>query len=96
MFPYNLGMENKIKDYRKSKNITQEEMAKMLNVSRQSYINYESGDTEPSFETLKKISSILNVSIDCLLDNQEYIEKSTRRNEEFIKELQVLLEKYKH
>ena len=94
MFPYNLGMENKIKDYRKSKNITQEEMAKMLNVSRQSYINYESGDTEPPFETLKKISSILNVSIDCLLDNKEYINNNDKRNKEIINELKKLIEKY--
>lgn len=95
MFLYNLGMENKIKDYRKSKNITQEEMAKMLNVSRQSYINYESGNTEPSFETLKKISSILNVSIDCLLDNKEYIDNNNKRNKEIINELMKLIDKYK-
>lgn len=85
-------MENKIKQYRKLKNITQEEMAALLNVTRQSYINYESGETEPSFETLKKISKILNVSIDELLDNKEYIK--TDKLNSILNDLKNIIAKY--
>ena len=66
-FNYNSIMRNKIKEFRKVKNINQEEMAKLLNVSRQTYIHYESGEFEPSFSTLIKISKILEASIDELV-----------------------------
>ena len=94
-FLYNLIMNNKIKDYRKLKNITQEEMASKLNVSRQSYINYESGETEPSFETLKQISSILNVSIDDLLDNKPFSSQVNIYTEALIDEIENVINKYK-
>ena len=87
-------MENKIKQYRKLKNITQEEMATLLNVTRQSYINYESGETEPSFETLKKISKILNVSIDALLDNEEYIKTDKMKSDSILNDLKSIIAKY--
>ena len=87
-------MENKIKQYRKLKNITQEEMATLLNVTRQSYINYESGETEPSFETLKKISRILNVSIDALLDNEEYIKSDKLKSDSILNDLKNIIAKY--
>lgn len=87
-------MENKIKQYRKLKNITQEEMAALLNVTRQSYINYENGETEPSFETLKKISKILNVSIDALLDNEEYIKTDKLKSDSILNDLKVIIAKY--
>ena len=87
-------MENKIKQYRKLKNITQEEMAALLNVTRQSYINYESGETEPSFETLKKISKILNVSIDALLDNEEYIKTDKMKSDSILNDLKNIIAKY--
>lgn len=87
-------MENKIKQYRKLKNITQEEMATLLNVTRQSYINYESGETEPSFETLKKISKILNVSIDALLDNEEYIKTDKMKSDSILNDLKNIIAKY--
>lgn len=93
-FLYNLLMNNKIKDYRKLKNITQEEMANKLNVSRQSYINYENGETEPSFETLKKISKILSVSIDALLGNDDFVKIDNDKSESILKELKNILSKY--
>lgn len=87
-------MENKIKQYRKLKNITQEEMAALLNVTRQSYINYESGETEPSFETLKKISKILNVSIDTLLDNEGYIKTDKMKSDSILNDIKNIIAKY--
>lgn len=87
-------MENKIKQYRKLKNITQEEMAALLNVTRQSYINYESGETEPSFETLKKISKILNVSIDELLNNEGFINSENNKSDSILYELKNIIAKY--
>lgn len=59
----------KLRELRKEKEMTQEEMAKALNVSTAGYGNYERGRTEPDIATLKRISAILNVSLDELLEN---------------------------
>lgn len=84
-------MKNNIKKYRLEKHLTQEKMSKMLNVSRQSYIKYESGESEPSFETLKKISSILETSIDKLLNNELYMNDDQHRYKTIIDEIKLLL-----
>ena len=47
-------MKNQVKFYRNKRNLTQEQMANMLSVSRQTYINYESGEAEPSFDAVLK------------------------------------------
>ena len=84
-----------IKVYRKKRGFTQEEMAKKLSVSRQTYINYESGEAEPSFETLKQISKLLRTSIDDLLDNEIYPSERNVLNANMISELEQVISKYK-
>lgn len=59
----------KLREIRKKRGMTQEEMAKALNVSAVGYGNYERGRNEPDIATLKKMSAVLNVSIDELLEN---------------------------
>lgn len=88
-------MKNMIKEYRKAQKITQEEMARLLNVSRQTYINYESGAFEPSFETLIQISKILKTSIDDLLNNEVYPSRRDVKIKQIIAEVEGLLDKYK-
>ena len=44
--------------------LSQSEIAKMLNIDRSSYTNYELGKTEPSIGTLKKLAGIFRVSVD--------------------------------
>ena len=57
----------KLKELRKESGKTQVELAKMLNISRQVYANYENSINEPSLETLLKLASIFDVSVDYLL-----------------------------
>ena len=57
-----------IKNIRKKNNITQEELAEKLNVTRQAVSNWENGKTEPDIETLTKIAQIFDISIDELVD----------------------------
>lgn len=47
-----------VKSYRALKNITQDEMANKLNISRATYINWEN---EPKKLSLYKLFSIINV-----------------------------------
>ncbi len=82
-------MKNQIKFYRNKRELTQEQMANMLSVSRQSYSNYETGEAEPSFETLIKISKILRTSIDDLLGNERYPSDRDLVKEQFISEIET-------
>lgn len=52
---------------RKSKGLTQAEMAKKIDVHRATYSNYETGLRTPDYETLKKIADFFDVSVDYLL-----------------------------
>lgn len=52
---------------RKDNNLTQEELAKRLFVTRQAVSRWETGETLPNTETLKLISAQFNVSINTLL-----------------------------
>lgn len=54
---------------RKENKLSQEELAENVNVTRQTISNWELGETQPTPEQLKKLSSIFHVSIDELLDN---------------------------
>lgn len=52
---------------RKTNNLTQDEMADRLFVSRQAVSRWETGETVPNTETLKLISKTFDVSINTLL-----------------------------
>lgn len=58
-----------LKQIRKERGITQEELAEMLEVSRQAVSKWELNDGYPEVEKLILLSSKLNVSLDYLLDN---------------------------
>ena len=57
-----------IKNLRKQMNKTQEEVAKDLQLQKQTFQNYELGKREPDIETLKKIADYFDVSLDFLCD----------------------------
>ena len=59
----------KIAALRKEKGITQEQMAEMLNVSRQSVSRWEMDAAFPETEKLVRLGKILGCSIDFLLNN---------------------------
>ncbi|MBI5978346.1 helix-turn-helix transcriptional regulator [Clostridium perfringens] len=54
---------NSLKEIRKNHSLTQEEMAKALNIPRSTYANYESNKREPSKELLEKISEVFNIPL---------------------------------
>lgn len=55
---------------RKSKNISQEEIGRQINVSRQTISKWELDETTPEMEKLILLSEIFNVSIDELIKGQ--------------------------
>lgn len=62
-----------LKKARKAKGWTAEELAKKIGVVTRTINNYEQGIYEPDVNTLKKLSALLDCSIDYLLDNSEEI-----------------------
>ncbi|MDD4358854.1 MAG: DUF4065 domain-containing protein [Candidatus Pacebacteria bacterium] len=53
-----------IKEFRLKKGLKQEEVAKIIGISRASYISFEQGKTELSFSQVAKLSNIFGISLD--------------------------------
>ncbi|MBR1770814.1 MAG: helix-turn-helix transcriptional regulator [Lachnospiraceae bacterium] len=60
--------------YRRDKGMTQKDLADCLNISYQSVSKWEAGSSLPTVDTLYEIASILNVSVDFLL-NEDWWEQ---------------------
>ena len=66
-----MEFNKKLQDLRKNKNLTQEELAKALFVSRTAVSKWESGNGFPNIDSLRQISLFFGVSLDCLLSPSE-------------------------
>lgn len=66
---------------RKEHNLSQEQLAEKLNVSRQTISNWENGKFYPDIDGLVNLSKCFNVSLDILLSNDDkvldYLKEST-------------------
>ena len=62
-----MEMQKILKKLRENNNLTQEQMAERLMVTRQAVSRWENGETQPNTDTLKLLSSEFNVSINTLL-----------------------------
>ncbi|MCX7747318.1 MAG: helix-turn-helix domain-containing protein [Clostridia bacterium] len=69
-----------IKKLRVEKDLTQDELAKVLNVKRSTVSGYESGRNEPSYEILQKLSDYFDVTVDFLLGKTEVKKAETGKN----------------
>ena len=65
-----MNLAHNIKSLRKQNHMTQDDLAKKLNVSRQTISKWESHKTEPDIQTLSELSKIFHVSIDELIHGQ--------------------------
>ena len=72
----------KLKELRKQKGISQEQLAEKIYVSRQAITKWESGNGIPDIENLISISNLFNESLDSLLSE----EKSLISKHEFLYE----------
>lgn len=72
-----MPLANRIKNIREAKNLTQEQVASLMEVSASAYGQKERNASNITFENLLKISKALDVSILFLLDieSNEFIEK---------------------
>lgn len=66
-------MINMIKKLREEQGYSQEQLAKELNISRQTLIKYENGE-QPTIENVKKIANFFDVDYACIIDNKEPVQ----------------------
>ena len=62
----------RIKQGREEKELTQEQLAESLDVSRQAVSKWESGASDPSTANLLALAELYGVSVQELLENQEH------------------------
>ena len=70
MKQYNYEVNMNLVKLRKEKKLTQEQVAKHLNMSQSTYQHYENDRAEPSLDTLCKLADLYNVSLDYLVDRE--------------------------
>ena len=79
-----MTLGKRIQYYRKRKQLTQEELAEKLMVSRQAISRWESDNNEPDVKTLLILANIFEITVDELvrenevnIDNQNIIENGS-------------------
>ena len=75
----------KLQELRKKKDMTQEELAEALYVSRTAISKWESGRGYPSIDSLKEISRFFSVSIDELLSAEKMVSIAEKENRDNIR-----------
>ena len=80
-----MELRDKLILLRKEKELSQADLAEILNVSRQAISRWEVGTSVPSMDNLSTLSRLYNVSVDSLMrpdNNAETIVKEQVNNEE--------------
>ena len=78
-----MEFNEKLQELRKSKGLTQEELAEKLFVSRTAISKWESGRGYPSLDSLKEIARFFSVTIDDLICSDEMISVAENEKREF-------------
>ena len=78
-----MEFNEKLQELRKSRSLTQEELAEALFVSRTAISKWESGRGYPSIDSLKEISHYFSVTIDDLICSEEMISVAENEKKEF-------------
>lgn len=82
-----MEFNERLQQLRNDKNLTQEQLATELYVSRTAISKWESGKGYPNIESLKGISKFFAVSIDELLTGEELITLAETENSSNIKQI---------
>lgn len=86
-------LSDNLKMYREQKDMTQEDVAKRLNIVRQTLSKWEKGISAPDANMLEKIAGLYDVSVNELLGIEDVCNE--RLQEEIISELQKVNQQLK-
>ena len=86
-----LELSEKLQELRRSRGLTQEELAEALYVSRTAVSKWESGRGTPSIDSLKEISRFFSVSVDELLSGEALVQIAEKENRSNLRSVCELL-----
>lgn len=72
-----------LKQLRKSKNISQEQLAKVIFVTPSAISQYETGHSKPSRENLERLAKFFDVSTDYLLGSSPIADLEEKMNQDY-------------
>lgn len=87
-----MELSEKIQKLRKEHNLTQEQLAEQLFVSRTAVSKWETGRGMPSMESLQMIARLFNITLDDLLRAEEIITIAENENRENISRFASLVD----
>ena len=73
-----MAIHQNLKELRSASNMTQEQVAAQLNVTRQTISSYESGRTRPDIDTLARLAELYGASLEDILYGQSTMVSRTR------------------
>ena len=79
-----------LKSLREERGLSQDELARLTQLSKSTISMYENGNREPKFETLEVIADFFNVDMNTLLDKKQPIMALTQQEETHIKKYRQL------
>ena len=79
----------KIREYRKIRNLKQSELAEKIGVDSKYLSRLETGLATPSFKMIEKLSIVFNIEVSLLFDFEQYTDK-----DEIITNLQKKINNY--
>ncbi|MDE6472697.1 MAG: helix-turn-helix domain-containing protein [Clostridia bacterium] len=81
---------DKIFDLRKLKDISQDDFAKKVGVSRQTVIKWEANQTFPKSDKLHRICDVLDISMDLLISSENTLEEQVENDCEVVSDVDVV------
>lgn len=66
-----MTMGDRLRELRLKKNISQEEVARRVGITRSAYSHYEINNRQPVYETLIKLANFYEVSLDYVIGGDE-------------------------
>lgn len=79
----------RIKEYRKSRNLKQSELAEKIGADAKYLSRLETGLSTPSFKMIEKLADIFNIEVSSLFDFEQYNSK-----DDIINKLQLKIKSY--
>ena len=68
-----ISFKERLKELRLEKNVTQQELGKLVNTSKMAISHWEKGHSEPSIAQLMILSDYFEVSVDYLIGKTDFI-----------------------
>lgn len=85
-----MPFKDMLKSLREERGLSQDELARLTQLSKSTISMYENGNREPKFETLEVIADFFNVDMNTLLDKKQPIMVLTQQEETHIKKYRQL------